>query len=135
MVWIKTFTENWKKNGYYNFDFVLITGAICTYRTRTIITRGLYTFYPIFEGQKRFLRSFFCNILALCMVSIQEGFQIKSGLLWRAYGKSSDHQICHYKFQYYFNTIAIEYWTDGAKMEAKIISFLKSVNFSIILWF
>ena len=24
------------------------------YRRRTIITRGLYTFYPIFEGQKRF---------------------------------------------------------------------------------
>ena len=37
-----------------------------------IITRGLYTFYPLFEVQKRFLRSFFLKILALCMVSIQE---------------------------------------------------------------
>ena len=29
------------------------------YSTRSIITCGLYTFYHIFEGQKRFLRSFF----------------------------------------------------------------------------
>ena len=42
------------------------------YRTRAIITRGLYTFYPIFEGQKHFLRSFFRKILTLCTVSIQE---------------------------------------------------------------
>ena len=43
------------------------------YRTRAFITRGLYTFYPIFEDQKRFLRIFFCKFLTLCMVSIQEG--------------------------------------------------------------
>ena len=43
-----------------------------SYRMRAIITRGLYTFYPIFEDQKRFLRSFFRKILTLCMVSIQE---------------------------------------------------------------
>ena len=42
------------------------------YRTRAIITRGLYTFYPLFEVQKRFSRGFFLKILALCMVSIQE---------------------------------------------------------------
>ena len=30
-----------------------------TYRTRAIITRGLYTFYPIFESQKRFFKEFF----------------------------------------------------------------------------
>ena len=30
-----------------------------TYRTRAIITRGLYTFYPIFEGQKRFFKVLF----------------------------------------------------------------------------
>ena len=29
------------------------------YRTRSIITRGLYTFYPLFEGQKRFFKEFF----------------------------------------------------------------------------
>ena len=29
------------------------------YRTRAIITRGLYTFYPLFEFQKRFSRVFF----------------------------------------------------------------------------
>ena len=45
--------------------------SIYVYRTRAIITRGLYTFYPILEGQKR-LRSFFCKILTLCTISIQE---------------------------------------------------------------
>ena len=49
---------------------------LLNYRTRAIITRGLYTFYPIFEGQKRLFR----KILTLCTVSIQERFIIKSGL-------------------------------------------------------
>ena len=44
-----------------------------TYRTRAIITRGFYTFYPIFESQKRFSKElFFRKILILCTVSIQE---------------------------------------------------------------
>ena len=30
-----------------------------TYRTRAILTRGLYTFYPIFEAQKRFFKELF----------------------------------------------------------------------------
>ena len=30
-----------------------------TYHTRTIITRGLYTFYPIFEVQKHFFKDVF----------------------------------------------------------------------------
>ena len=29
------------------------------YRTRTIITRGLYSFYPLFEAQKRFFKGLF----------------------------------------------------------------------------
>ena len=36
-----------------------------TYRTRAIITHGLYTFYPLFEV-------YVLWPLALCMVSIQE---------------------------------------------------------------
>ena len=51
-----------------------------SYRTRAIITRGMYTFYPIFEGQKRFFKELFCKILTLYTVSIQEWLQIKSGL-------------------------------------------------------
>ena len=31
----------------------------CKYRTRAIITRGLYTFYPLFEVQKRFFKGLF----------------------------------------------------------------------------
>ena len=58
----------------------VLQSSYLIYRTRAIITRGLYTFYPIFEGKKRFLRNFFCKILTLYMVSIQERFQIKSGL-------------------------------------------------------
>ena len=50
---------------------------LSTYRTRTIIIRGWYTFYPLFEVQKRFFKGFFLKILALCMVSIQEWFLIK----------------------------------------------------------
>ena len=50
------------------------------YHMRAIITRGLYTFYPLFQVQKRFLRSFLFKILALCMVSIQERFLIMSRL-------------------------------------------------------
>ena len=54
---------------------------------RAIITRGLYTFYPVFEGQKRLFKElFFHKILTLCMVSIQERVIIKSGLWWRTYG-------------------------------------------------
>ena len=33
--------------------------AFSEYRTRAIITRGLYTFYPIFESQKRFFKELF----------------------------------------------------------------------------
>ena len=40
------------------------------YRTRAIITRGLYSFYPLFEVQKRFFKGLYLKILALCMVSI-----------------------------------------------------------------
>ena len=44
--------------------------AAFQYRTRAIITRGLFTFYPLFEVQKRFIKLLFLKILALCMVSI-----------------------------------------------------------------
>ena len=32
---------------------------IFKYRTGAIITRGLYIFYPLFEGQKRFFKEVF----------------------------------------------------------------------------
>ena len=61
-----------------------------TYHPRAIIIHFLYIFYPILEGQKRFLRCFFCKFPPLCMVSIQEQFIIKSGLWWRAYSIYND---------------------------------------------
>ena len=53
---------------------------IFIYCTRTIITRGLYIFYPIFEDHFFVFKEFFHKIISLCMVSIQERFLIKSGL-------------------------------------------------------
>ena len=50
------------------------------YPTHTIITHGLYFFNPFFEGKNDFFKEVFCKILAFCMVSIQEGFLIKSRL-------------------------------------------------------
>ena len=38
------------------FSYLLYESA---YRTRAIITRGLYTFYPLFEVQKRFFQELF----------------------------------------------------------------------------
>ena len=32
---------------------IYLAGLKVRYRTRAIITRGLYIFYPLFEGQKR----------------------------------------------------------------------------------
>ena len=58
------------------------------YRTRTIISCGLYIFYSIFKDHfSLFLRRFFQKILSLCMACIQERLVIKSGLWWRAYGR------------------------------------------------
>ena len=47
--------------------------TLIIYRTRAIITRGLYTFYPLVKSKNVFSRG-------LCMVSIQERFLIKSGI-------------------------------------------------------
>ena len=50
-----------------------LLNVIYAYRTRAILTRGLYTLNPVFEGQKRLFRGFFfLSILSLCTVSIQE---------------------------------------------------------------
>ena len=38
---------------------LLISFNLDMYRTRAIITRDLYTFYPIFEGQKGFFKELF----------------------------------------------------------------------------
>ena len=38
------------------------------------LSPAVCTLFTLFEGQKCFLRSFFCKILTLCMISIQERF-------------------------------------------------------------
>ena len=52
---------------------------IFKYRTRAIITLGLYIFYPILKTIF-FSRRFLQKILSLCVVNIQERFVIKSRL-------------------------------------------------------
>ena len=39
--------------------FEIVVTSQNTYRTRAIITRGLHTFYPIFDGQKRLFKELF----------------------------------------------------------------------------
>ena len=54
------------------------------YRTRAIITRGLYIFYPLFEVH-------LCTMTFRLMYGcIQEQFLIKSGLKWRVYSNSTE---------------------------------------------
>ena len=38
---------------------LFLSWMLLKYRTRAIITRGLYTFYHIFEGQKRLFKELF----------------------------------------------------------------------------
>ena len=47
----------------------IISTEEATYRTRAIITRGLYINKPLFEGQKGFSRRFFQKILHFGTVS------------------------------------------------------------------
>ena len=63
-------TKSWKQT--QRQKKCLLSTLEGKYRTRAIITCSLYTFYPMFEDQKHFLRSFFRKILTLCTVSIQE---------------------------------------------------------------
>ena len=51
------------------------------YRTRAIITRGLYISTQLLKSKNIFSRGFFLKILALCMVSIQERLSIKSRMM------------------------------------------------------
>ena len=40
-------------------NLIVVWFTVRNYRTRTIITRGLYTLYSIFEGQKGFFKELF----------------------------------------------------------------------------
>ena len=64
-----------------------LNSYLSRYRTRAIISRGLYIYYPIFEVHFFVFKEFFFQkILFFCMFSVQERFLIKSGLWWRVYG-------------------------------------------------
>ena len=101
-----TSTTIWKKNSkkknntwkFWNWDFSIIFGSngfrgwihICFHWSIHWIYWNPYAVCILFThflmSKNVFSRGFFLEILALCMVSIQERFQIKSGLWWRAYG-------------------------------------------------
>ena len=65
---------------------------ILKYRMRSIWTRGLYIYYPIFEDHFFVFKEVLSKNSVLIYVSIQERFVIKSGLWWHAYGNHSN--IC-----------------------------------------
>ena len=64
----------------------------------------LVYFSPTFWSPKTFFQWTFFQILALCMVSIQEHFLIKSGLWWHAYGISI-FKVQMYKQRYIFSDL------------------------------
>ena len=73
------------------------------YRMCIIITYCLYILKPLFEGQKTFFRICTHNILALCMVTIQDRFIIKSWIWIGLHtvnicsaASSSLHTWCHW---------------------------------------
>ena len=50
-------------------------GPVYVYRTRAIITRDLYTFYPLFEVQKRFFQgAFFLKFWPYVWLVFKSGF-------------------------------------------------------------
>ena len=59
------------------FKKYLLDIRLVEHRTRAIISRGLYVFYPIYEDHFFVLKDVFPEN---CMVSIQERFVLKSGL-------------------------------------------------------
>ena len=77
VLYIRLFVQLFLNNIWLEWQNSVSLLSKTTYnsRTRAIITRGLYTFYPLFEVQKRFFKELFSG-----MVSIQEWFLIKSGL-------------------------------------------------------
>ena len=74
--------------------------SIYKYRTRAIITRGLYIYYPMFEGQffvfKGVFFRKFCPYVWLVF---------KSGLWWRAYGRLNE---VHGMYIYVLTTLSME---------------------------
>ena len=63
--------------------FEVIEGKISIHFKPTVCI----LFTPSFQAQNvRLYKKLFLKILTLCMISIQERFQIKSGLQWHRYG-------------------------------------------------
>ena len=51
-----------------------------SYRTRAIITRGLYTFYPVFKVQNRFFKGlFFLKFWPYVWLVFKSGFKSRAG--------------------------------------------------------
>ena len=75
LIWEISVQNFWKK------IWQTILGSSCIYRTRVIITRGLYIFYSIFEDHFFVSRRFFKKIISLCKVHIfWEGHKILRNL-------------------------------------------------------
>ena len=58
-MWRMKLNSGWIMKFFKNKRRQICELLLIVYRTRAIITRGLYTFYPLFKVQKRFLTGFF----------------------------------------------------------------------------
>ena len=67
-IWVLKFKANWRKSIHNIFSRFGLIPMVCfmiqfvlfmNYHTHAIITRGLYIFHPLFEGQKRFFKEVF----------------------------------------------------------------------------
>ena len=56
---IQTILKNSENNPLVHIKYFALLYSENIYRTRAIITRGLYIFYPLFEGQKPFFKGLF----------------------------------------------------------------------------
>ena len=84
--------------------------------TRAIIIRVLYVKKQFLKAKNFYLRGFFLKIMAVCTVSIQEGFIINSGLWWRV----DIVWLPHFTIMHFFKTFTVQH---GMAEEARFLSF------------
>ena len=76
--WIADIQTGWQKsNKIVQLKYICV---IDIDHTRAFITRGLYTFYPLCEVQKRFFQgAFFLNVWPYVWLVFKSGFKSRAG--------------------------------------------------------
>ena len=63
------------------------------YHTHAIITRGLYTFYPLFEVQKHFFKGRFCGLLRKAKLYLCTGKYLSEALIFASTNPQHDDRL------------------------------------------